>query len=66
MVPRQNSFHRPEFPVTRVTTQGSLVSLTLFNVVVDNVVITWMAMTVKYHRVAHYGLGETARWCLGV
>ena len=39
---------------------------TLFNVVVDNVIITWMAMTVEDQRVAQDGLGETVGWCVGV
>ena len=64
--PIHNGSHGPAFPATRGTTQGSLVSLTLFNVVVENVIITWMAITVEYQRVAHDGLGETTRWCLGV
>ena len=41
-------------------------SPTLFNMVVDNVIRTWMAMTVEDQRVAYYGLGETIGWCLGV
>ena len=35
------------------TTKGILVSLTLFNVVVDNVMRTWLVMTVEDQRVAH-------------
>ena len=38
MVPRQNGFHGPDFPVTRVKTQGGLVSPTIFDV--DNDVPT--------------------------
>ena len=34
VVPRQNGFHGPVFLATRGTTQGGLVSLMLFNVVV--------------------------------
>ena len=40
VVPRHNGFYRPYFPATRGTKQGSPVSLTLFNVVVDNFIIT--------------------------
>ena len=40
--------------------------LTLYNVVVDNFIRTWLATTVEDKRVAHYGLGESAGWCLGV
>ena len=42
----QNSFHGPVFPATRGTTQGRLLHLMLFNVVVDNVIRTWLARTV--------------------
>ena len=59
MVSRQNVFHGPAFPATRGTTQGGLLSLTIFNVVVDNVIRTWLAMTVEDQRVDHYGLLET-------
>ena len=41
-------------------------SLTLFNVLVDNVIRTWLVMTVEYQRVAHHGLGDTLGGCLGV
>ena len=32
----------------------------LFNVVVDNVIRTWLAMTAEDHRVDHYGLVDTS------
>ena len=38
----------------------------LFNVVVDNVIITWLATTVEGKRVDHDRLGKTVRWCLRV
>ena len=66
MVPRQNGFYGMFFLATRGTTQGGLVSSTLFNVVVDNVIRTWLAMAVEDHRVAHDGLVETVGRCLGV
>ena len=56
MVPIHNGFLRPSFPATSVTTQKDLVSLGLFNVVVDNVIITWMDMTMEGQRLAHDGL----------
>ena len=59
MLPRQNGFHGPAFPVTRGTTRGVLVSPTLFNVVVDNIIRTCLAMTVEYQRVAQEKLGDT-------
>ena len=46
VVTRHNGFHGPAFPDTRVTMQVGLVSLTLFNVVVDNFIRTWMAIIV--------------------
>ena len=46
--------------------KGGLVYPTMFNVVVDNFIVTWLSMTVKYQRVADEGLGETARRCIGV
>ena len=66
MVPRQNGFHRMAFPATRGTIQGGLVSPTLFNVVVGNVITTWLTITVKYHRVYHDSLGDTVGPGLGV
>ena len=66
VVPRQNGFYGPAFPATRGTIQGKLVSLTLFNVVVYNVIRTWIDMTLEDQRVAHDGLGETVGQCLGV
>ena len=54
------------FPATRGTMQGGLISPTLFNVVVDNVIRTWLAMTVEDHRMAHDGMGEDVGQRLGV
>ena len=66
VVPRQNGFPRPDFTATRGKTQGVLFSLTLFNVVEDNVIRIWMAMTVEDQRVVHDGLGDTIGRFLGV
>ena len=38
-----------------------LVSLTLFNVVADIFIQTWLDMAVEYKRVAQNGLGEAVR-----
>ena len=38
----------------------------IFNVMVDNVIITWLAITVESQRVAHDGLGDTVWRCLRV
>ena len=61
-----NGLHIPAFPVTRGTTQGGLVSPMILNMVADNIIRTWMAVTVEDERVDNDGLGETARRCLGV
>ena len=59
VVPRQNSFHGPALLATRGKIQGRLVSPILFNIVVYNVIRTWLFMTVEDHRVDRDGLGET-------
>ena len=66
MVLRQNGFHRPDFPVTQGTTQGGLVYLTLFNVVVENFIRTWLSMTVEDRMVSHDGMGESVVWYLEI
>ena len=40
VLPRHNSFHKLAFPATKGTAQGSLVSPTIFDVVVDNIIRT--------------------------
>ena len=47
-------------------THGGIISLTLFNVVVDNVVWTWLVMTVKDQTVQQEGLGLNMGRLLGV
>ena len=64
LVPSQNDFHWPSFPVMRGTTQGGLVSPTLFNVVVDSVIRTWLAIKIEDQRVAQYILVETVGRCV--
>ena len=66
MVPRNNVFHGPAFPDTRGTTQGGLLSPTIFNLVVYNVIRIWLDMTVEDQRVDYDGLGETVGRFLGV
>ena len=58
---KKNGYHSPTFPSKWGKIQGGLVSLTLLNVVADNVIQTWLAMAVEYQRVAHNGLGEAVR-----
>ena len=65
-MPRQNLLYGLAFPATSGTTQGSLVSPTLLNVVVDNFIRIWLAITVEDQRLARDRLVETVLWCLGV
>ena len=65
-LPSQNDFHWPAFPAMRGTTQGGLVSPTLFNVVVDNVIRTWLAIKIEDQPVAQYILVETVGRCVGL
>ena len=65
VVRRQNGFHGPAFPATRVTTRGGLFSPALLNVVVDNVIRTCLTMTLEDQRVPHDGLVETVGRFLG-
>ena len=65
LVPIHNGYRGPVFPSTPGTTQGSLISMTLFNVVVENIIWTWLAMTVEGQKVAHNGMVEAVVLCLG-
>ena len=47
VVPRQNGFNGPDLPVTLGIMQGGLLSTTLLNVVVENVIRTWLAMKME-------------------
>ena len=46
--------------------QVGIISPNLFNVVVDNLVLTYLALTVEYQTVVHLGLGLNVGRCLGV
>ena len=63
---RHNGFRVPAFPIKRSTTQGGLVSLTLFNVLVDNFIRTWLDMVEEYQRLSHERLGDIVGRCLVV
>ena len=63
---RQNDYYRPALLTTQGTMQGGLVLPTLFNIVVDNFIQTWLAMTLEDQGVTHNGMGEAARHCLGI
>ena len=52
VVTRQNGHHGLNFRAACGPTQGGIISLTLFNTVVDNLVWTWLAMTVNNQVVA--------------
>ena len=65
VVPRQNGFHGLAFPATQETTQVGLVSPTLFIIVVDTVIRTWLDMIVDDQRVAHNRMGEVFGRCMG-
>ena len=66
VVPRHNGFHGLAFPAKRGTILEGLVSRALFNMVVDNFIRTWLAITVEEHRVARGKMGETIGRCVGV
>ena len=66
VVTRGNWYHGPQFRATRGTTQGGLKLLTLFNVVVDNVVRHWLSMTVEDDTVIHDGMVHAVGWSMGV
>ena len=66
VVTRQIRYNRTNFNSNRGTTQVELISTTLFNVVVDNVVWSWLAMNVEDQKVVQEGLGINVGRCLGV
>ena len=66
VVTRQNGYHIPNFTATGETPQGGLISLTLLNVVVDNVVHMWMIMTVEDQAVVQECLGLNGGRCMVV
>ena len=66
VVIRQNCYYGPNFTSNQGTIQGGLITPTLFNVVVDNVVWTWLEITAEYQAVAQEGLDLNVGRCLGV
>ena len=56
VVTQKNGYRGPHFQATRGKTQGGLISPTLFNMVVDNVVCNWLYMMVEDKLVSHEGL----------
>ena len=63
---RQNRFHGPNFKTTRGNTQDGLISPTLFNLMVDNVVLNWLALMLEDPLVTQEGLGLVLWRCLGL
>ena len=55
---RKNGYHIPQFRATHGTTQGGMTFLTLFNVVVDNMVRHFLYMTVEDNAFIHDDLGR--------
>ena len=62
---RQSRYQEPNFKSTQGTTKRGLISPTLFNVVVDNVVRAWLEMNAEYHTVVQEGLCLNVGICLG-
>ena len=48
VVIQKNGYHGMYFKETQGTTKGGLISPTLFDLIVENVVMNWLAMTAKY------------------
>ena len=62
----QNGYHGTHFKATRGGIQGELISTTLFNLIVKNLVWNWPEMTVEDQLVAQKGLGLTTGRCIGL
>ena len=60
----QNRYHIPHFKETQGTTQGVLVSTTLFNFIFKNVVSNWDALMVKDQLLLHKVLLLAVGRCL--
>ena len=62
----KNRYHGPHFKETRETTQGYLISPTLFNLIIENMVHNCLVFIVEEKLFAHEGLGLTVGQCLGL
>ena len=56
-LPSKNEYHVPHFKAIKGTTQGRLISTTLLNLIVYNVVSNWLAIMVEDQLLAQEGLG---------
>ena len=66
VINHQNGYHGTHFKETRGTTQGRLISPTLFYLIVNNVVRNWLSLTVEDKLVAHEVLVLVVGRCLGL
>ena len=62
----QNRYHTLDFKENQGTTQGGLISLTLFNLIVDNVVRNWLSLVVEDQLVSQEVLVLVVGRCLGL
>ena len=63
---RKNRYHVPHFKATWGNTHSGLISPTLFNLLVDNVVRNWIMLTVEDQLVTQEGLVVVVGMCLGL
>ena len=61
-----NRYYGPKFMAVRWKTQGGLISHTLFNVVVDDLVRTWFAIAAEDQAVAQEGLVLNVGTCMRI
>ena len=66
VVTLQNGYHGPQFRVTRGTTQGGLISPTIFNLAFDSVVQPCLYMTLEDDTFIQDGFGHAVGWSLWV
>ena len=64
VVTRQNGYCGPHFRATRRKTQCGLISLTLFNFIINNVASKWLVKIVEDQMVAQEGLVLALGKCL--
>ena len=62
----QKVYHIPHFKKISGDNQGGLISITLFNLIMDIVVRNWLALTVEEKLVAQEGLVLAVGRCLGI
>ena len=65
-MPKKKGNHGPQFKLTGGGTYFRLLSPILFNLIVDNVVRNWLALTVEDQLVAQEVLGPAVGSCMGI